>query len=252
VPAVAAMLAGRPTRLVSENTAGDETPVTVALTAYAPAVLFAVNTGEVATPLALVVTVAVAPVPGAANVPLAPVDGAVKVTDAPLMGLPPLSFTVACKTANAVLIVTLCGVPDVAAMLAGGPAVLLIENEAGAATPLTVALTVNAPTVAFAVKMGAVATPFEPVGAVAVRPPLLPPKNVPLAPLDGVVNVTTAPLNKFPPLSFTVTARFVENAVLITALAGVPALAVIENGAPVRLVSEKLAGPTVPAVAVTV
>jgi hypothetical protein len=54
-----------------------------------------VKIGEMATPLELVVTVAEAPVPGAANVPLAPLEGAVKVTETPLARLPPLSFTVA-------------------------------------------------------------------------------------------------------------------------------------------------------------
>ena len=55
-------------------------------------VLFAVNVGAVATPLAFVVTVA-EPV----NVPLAPDAGAAKVTLAPLTGLLLASFTVACS-----------------------------------------------------------------------------------------------------------------------------------------------------------
>jgi hypothetical protein len=99
--------------------------------------------GEVATPLALVVTVAVAPAPGAANVPLAPVDGAVNVTLAPLTGLLPLSLTVACKAVGkAVLITMLCGVPAVGVMAAGGPERFVSENAAVAVTPLTVAFTV--------------------------------------------------------------------------------------------------------------
>jgi hypothetical protein len=80
----------------------------------------AVNTGAVATPLLLVVAVAVAPVP--ANVPLAPLAGAVNVTVTPLKGLLPASFTVACSAVvNAVLTVALCGVPAVAVTLAGAP-----------------------------------------------------------------------------------------------------------------------------------
>jgi hypothetical protein len=61
------------------------TPETVAITVYDPAVVFAVNAGEVATPLELVVAVAVFVAP--ANVPLAPVAGAANVTAAPLTGL---------------------------------------------------------------------------------------------------------------------------------------------------------------------
>jgi uncharacterized protein YlzI (FlbEa/FlbD family) len=45
------------------------------------------------------------------------------------------------KAAKAVLIATLCGVPEVAVTLAGGPAVLVRENAPGVATPATVALT---------------------------------------------------------------------------------------------------------------
>jgi hypothetical protein len=91
----------------------------------------------------LVVAVAVSPpfVPPA-NVPLAPVDGAVKVTVAPLTRFPPLSFTVACSAVgNAVVTGTLCGVPAVAAILAGGPARLVSENVAPIMTPVTVAVT---------------------------------------------------------------------------------------------------------------
>ena len=73
-----------------------------------PAVALAVNTTDVATPLALVVAVFTPP----AKVPLAPVVGAVNVTVTPLTGLLPASFTVACsEVAKAVLIVALCGVP---------------------------------------------------------------------------------------------------------------------------------------------
>jgi hypothetical protein len=61
----------------------------------------AVNVDEVATPLALVVSVSVLVPP--VKVPLAPVAGAVKTTNAPLIGDPPM-VTVATKgVANAVL-----------------------------------------------------------------------------------------------------------------------------------------------------
>jgi hypothetical protein len=90
-----------------------------------PGVVFAVNTGEVATPLALVVAVLTPP----ANVPLAPVcAGAVKVTVTPLVGVPPV-VTVACSGVNAVLTATLCGVPPVAVIntVGGGGVVVVLE-----------------------------------------------------------------------------------------------------------------------------
>jgi hypothetical protein len=85
-----------------------------------------VKTGDVATPDALVVAVAVFPPP--AKVPLAPKPGAANVTLTPLTGFPPASFTVATNgAAKAVLICALCGVPLVAAMDAGGADVLVTE-----------------------------------------------------------------------------------------------------------------------------
>jgi len=99
----------------------------------------AVNADAVATPLLLVVAVAVAEPP---KVPLAPLPGAVNVTTAPLTGLLLASFTVACSAvANAVLTVALCGVPAVAVMLAAVPAVLVRLKLAGVATPDTLAVT---------------------------------------------------------------------------------------------------------------
>ena len=100
--------------------------------------LFAVKTAAVATPCVSVVDVFAPP----ANAPLAPFAGAVKVTVTPLSGLLPESFTVACSwTANAVLMVELCGVPAVVVILAGAPAKLVREKLAGEETPLTEAVT---------------------------------------------------------------------------------------------------------------
>jgi len=99
----------------------------------------AVNVGAVAIPLASVITEAVAA--PAAKVPLAPLAGAVNVTLAPDTALPPLSVTAAFKAANAVLMTTLCGVPELAVMLAGALPRLVRENVAGEAKPTTVALT---------------------------------------------------------------------------------------------------------------
>ena len=76
-----------------------------------------------ATPLEFVVTVA-EPV----NVPLSPEVGAAKVTLAPGTGLLLPSLTVACiAIANPVPTVALCGVPDVAVMLAGGGGALFVR-----------------------------------------------------------------------------------------------------------------------------
>jgi len=133
-------------------------------------------------------------------------------------------------------------------MLAGGPAVFDREKLAGMATPATVAVTVYAPTVPLAVKTAAVATPLA-----FVVPVFVPPAKVPLAPLAGAAKVTTAPLTGLPPESFTVACNCVVNAVLMGALCGVPAVAVMVAGAPDRLVSEKFAvGATPETLAVTV
>ena len=101
--------------------------------------LLAVNTVEVATPLALVTAVFTPP----ANVPLAPAcAGAVNVTVTPDSGLLLASITVACRAvANAVPIAVLCGVPAVVVMLAGVPDVFVREKLAAVATPDTDAAT---------------------------------------------------------------------------------------------------------------
>ena len=100
----------------------------------------AVRVGAVATPLLLVVAVAV-------NEPLkfalAPEPGAVNVTVTPLTGLLDASRTVACRAvANAVLIAVLCGVPAVAVIVAAVAVVLVRLKLAGVGTPMTDAVTV--------------------------------------------------------------------------------------------------------------
>jgi hypothetical protein len=101
--------------------------------------VLAVNTAEVATPLALVTAVFTPP----ANVPLAPVwAGAVNVTVTPETGLLLASFTVACSAVvNAVLIVAVCGVPAVAVIVAADPALLVRAKLAAVVTPDTDAAT---------------------------------------------------------------------------------------------------------------
>jgi hypothetical protein len=137
-PLVTTTLAAGPTVFVSEKLAEVE-PVALATTLYGPpAVAFAVNVAEVATPLAFVVAVFTPP----ANVPLAPLVGAVNVTNTPLTGLFPASVTVATKgAANAVLIAVLCPDPLVATTLAAGPTLFVSAKLAGVATPETEAAT---------------------------------------------------------------------------------------------------------------
>ena len=98
--------------------------------------------GAVATPLALVVAVAVVWLLG--NDPLAPPAAGftVNVTIVPApTGLPPESFTVACKAATAVLTTTVCGVPLVAVTDAALPTLFVNEKVAELA-PVTEAVTV--------------------------------------------------------------------------------------------------------------
>src|SRR5439155_13624171 len=95
VPAVGMMLAGEPARLVSEKFA-EVAPVALATTLYGPpAVAFAVNTADVATPL--VVVAAFTP---PAKVPLAPLPGAVNVTTTPLTRLFAASSTAIARAAS--------------------------------------------------------------------------------------------------------------------------------------------------------
>jgi hypothetical protein len=103
-PLVTATFAAAPVKFVKAKFA-DVAPVALATTLYGPpAVAFAVNAADVATPLAFVVAVFTPP----ANVPLAPLAGGVNVTMTPLTGLLPASVTVATRgAAKAVLIVVL-------------------------------------------------------------------------------------------------------------------------------------------------
>jgi hypothetical protein len=173
-----------------------------------------VSVDEVATPLALVVSVSVA-VEFDVNPPLAPVSGAANVTDAPLTGFWLLSRTVATSgSSNAVLIVASCREPLVAVIDAAGPEVFARLKLAVAVVPATVAVTVSAPNVPLAVNVDEVATPLALVVSVSV---LVPPVKVPLAPVAGAVKTTNAPLIGDPPM-VTVATKGVANAVLSAAL----------------------------------
>jgi hypothetical protein len=118
-PLVAVIDAAGPEVLVRLKLVVAVTPVTMAVTTSAPIVPLAVKVDEVATPLALVVSVSEFD-EFEANVPLAPVAGAVKTTKAPLTGEPPIITVATSGAANAVLSAALCGVPPVAAIDSAG------------------------------------------------------------------------------------------------------------------------------------
>jgi hypothetical protein len=119
------MLPGAPALFVRAKEAGLLTSVADAVTVYGPpAVALAVKVGEVATPEALVCTVALIPPP--ANVPLAPEVGELNVTLAPETGLLFASITVATNGfPKACLTCAVWPPPEVAVMLPGGPGVFV-------------------------------------------------------------------------------------------------------------------------------
>jgi hypothetical protein len=167
------------------------------------------NTTELAKPLALVTAVLTSP----AKVPLAPFPGGANVTVTPGTGLLKLSLTVACNVeANAVFTVAFCGVPAVAVTLAAAPG-LLVRLKLVESAPAAAVTVYGPPAVAFAVNE-AEATPKVLVTKVMVGVLLL---NTPEAPETGAVKVTFTPDTGLLPASRTVTARALENAVLIAA-----------------------------------
>jgi hypothetical protein len=110
----------------------------VAVTAYEPAIVFAVNAGARATPDAFV-TVLYVRLPS--NVPLAPLDGAVKVTAAFATALLFPSTTCTCNpAAKLVFTIALCGVPPVAVIAPAAPAVF-VSRKFPAVAPATDAVT---------------------------------------------------------------------------------------------------------------
>jgi hypothetical protein len=96
----------------------------------------------------------------------------------------------------------------------------------------------------FVVNVGAVPTPPTSVVTVDDTPP---PAKVPLAPLDGAVNITLTPGTGWPLASLTVTFSGVGSAVLTIERCGVPAFTVIDAASLGSFVSEKLAGVPAPA-----
>jgi hypothetical protein len=210
-------------------------------------VAFAENAVEIATPVALVVSVSV--VIPFAKVPLAEVLGALNVTATPLTGFKLLSRTVAAKgAANVVLIAALCGVPLVAVIAAGGPGEFVRLKVTGIDAPATTAITGSGPDLSLAVNGAEVATPLPLVVAMVAL--VFVSANVPLGTIAGggagAVNTTIALLTGFWPLSTTMTDKGAANAELIIALCEVPLVAVIVAGAPVVLLKVKLAGVVTP------
>jgi hypothetical protein len=232
VPLVAVTFAAGPVRFVSAKFA-EVVLGELATTLYGPAVEFAVNVADVATPPAFVVAVFTPP----ANVTLAPLAGGVNVTTAPGTGLLLASVTVTTRgAANAALMVALCPDPLVIATFPGGTAVFVREKFAEVA-PVALATTLyGPPAVEFAVKTTDVATPLALVVAV-----LTPPAKVPLAPLAGGVNVTTTPLTGLLPASVTVATKGAANAVLIAVLCPEPLVTATLAAAPALFVREKFA-----------
>jgi hypothetical protein len=86
---------------------------------------------------------------------------------------------------------------------------------AGVVTAATVAVTTKAPDVPFAVSAVEVAMPLELVIAIVVLLPVS--AKIALAPVVGVVKVTTAPLTGFCPASTTVAVKGAANAPLMGA-----------------------------------
>jgi hypothetical protein len=165
-------------------------------------VLLAVNVGAVATPEALVVAVAVAPLE---KVPVAPDTVLeVNVTVVPLTtGFPPESVTVATiGLANAVLMAMLWLVGALSAIEAAGPETLVSWKGVARVAEPEVTATVKVPLVELAVNTAVVvATPDALVVAV-----LTPPAKVAVAPPTVAgVKVTVAPETGLLPASVTVT-----------------------------------------------
>lgn len=112
-----------------------------------------------------------------------------------------------------------------------------MEKLAGVATPVTFAVTVNAPAIKLAVNAGVVvASPFEPVVAMVLSDPA----KEPLAPEAGAVKVTVTLETAFPPESLTL-ATSALYAVDMTAVCGLVTW-VTEDAAPALFVNENAAG----------
>ncbi len=114
------------------------------------------------------------------------------MTLAPAMSLPLVSVTVtASGIANAVPSSVFWEEPAPTVMVVGAEATFVRVNVTGALTPLTVAVTVNVPTVEPATSCGLVAVPPVPVWTAALAPP--PTKVAPAPLVVTTVKLTVAP-----------------------------------------------------------
>jgi hypothetical protein len=121
-------------------------------------------------------------------------------------------------------------------------------KEAASVRPATVAVTGYDPATALAVRVDAVAIPFTSVAAVV---DVVPSAKVTLAPLNGLLNVTSSFAIGTPDESVTVACRFAEKGVETVADCPPPALAVTDAGDSVT-VRSAAALVTLPALFVTV
>jgi hypothetical protein len=148
---------------------------------------------------------------------------------------------------KALLTVALCGVPELAEMLAALPKTFVRLKLADADNPVTLALTVYEPVCELAASAGAMATPLALVVTVVVADPL----KLAEAPLTGAVKVTLRPLIGLLLASLTIACRAVLKVLEMLVLCGVPAVAAMLTGIPatLRFVKLKLVGALTPAAA---
>ena len=133
------------------------------------------------------------------SVALCPDDGALKATSTDGAGFPNVSATTTDNGAmNGVLIVAVCGLPELMTIEAAKPG-LFVSEKLAVATPGTEAVMTYEPALVFAVgTLPVVALPNT--SLVTVRGVL----NVALGPLPaGAANVTETPATGFPAVSFT-------------------------------------------------
>jgi hypothetical protein len=172
-PPVATIAAADPAVFVRLKTPCCDAPRTVALTAYAPAMVFAVAV-TLAAPVESVVAVSVA------SVADAPLVGTANVTVAPATGLPEPSVTdTASACANEVVTAVDWVPPDVTATFEGAPAVLVRVKSTWPAPEARRAVTRYVPAVPFAVAVTLASPPLSVTAAVAL--------SAAEAPLGGTV-----------------------------------------------------------------
>lgn len=128
-----------------------------------------------------------------------------------------------------------------------GTAGRLVRPNAALDAPAAVAVTLNAPAVAFAVRIGDVAMPSDPVFTVAAPP------NVALGPLAGAAKVTATDGTTFPNSSVTLAFNVSANGARTGVVWPLPATTATERGAAGVIVKDVLpTGGAVPVAACSV